>query len=709
MSEHTQMLIVGGGIGGLALALVARQQGYEVQVLEQAPELSEIGAGLQVSANAMWVLEDLGLGAAVRAIGVASEATRFHQLEDGRPVFRTELGVAAARRYGQEFTQIHRADLLGVLADALPSELVRLDSKVVEMREEADRAVVVLSDGSEFSADVVVGADGIKSRVRDYVAGVVEPEFTGMLGWRAMLTRAQVHDLGIDHSCDCWLGSGRSVVTYWLRRGELFNIIGFVPAAEVHRESWSDLGDAEELRASFAGSCELVERILGKVDTAFLTGVYYHQPAENWSRGRFVLVGDAAHATVPYLAQGACQAIEDAAVLPRLLRRHDGDHAAAFAEFEARRKPRTSRVQSVARSAERWWHEADPVQIAARDGMYRGITRLDPLGETVWSWLYEHDPITALDRPIGDTRGLSTARPGLAMARPQSQRAADAWRSAFSPEDHAGGWRGLRAGYERFLIGLDSRPVAASPVPPGLMVEGPEDGPVVLHVHGGGFMFGSARSSLGLAERIGRAIGGKVLTADYRLAPEHAYPAALEDVVAAYEWLLTEGVDPTRLIVTGESAGGGVALAAVRAVLDRGLPAPAAIWLLSPMADLALGAASIDEQDGCDPGVDRDLLTMMSGAYAQGRDPAEPALSPVHGSFAGFPPILLHAADNEALRDDSIRLRDAVRAAGGTAELHLVDDSVHIFAIFDYLPETRTALADLRSFVAAHVHDRTRA
>lgn len=699
-----RVVVVGAGIGGLTAALAAHQQGFDVQVIEQADELAEIGAGLQVSANAMWVLEDLGLADDVRSAGVKAQSIRFHRLDDGSPIFRTELGEHAERRYRQPFIQIHRADLLSILARALPAGMVRLGARVVELREDEDGAVVELANGEEVRGDVVIGADGIHSRIREYVAGPTAADFSGTLGWRALLTREQVEDLGLDHSCDCWLGPGRSVVTYWLRAGDLFNVIGFVPASEVHRESWSELGDAEEMRRSFTGVCETVDSLLARIGEAFVTGVYHHHPAEQWYSGRFVMLGDAAHATAPYLAQGACQAIEDAAVLARLLQRHRDERPRALGEYEARRKPRTTKVQSVARGSERWWHETDPVRMTARDGMFRGVTRIDPLTETVSGWIYDHNPITALGRPAGETTGLATARSGFQLQRSVAQRAAESWRHAFTPEEHARGWVGLRSGYQRYLAELPGAGTVAeaSEVPPGLLIGVTElgAGPVALHVHGGGFMFGSARSSLGLATRIGEAIDGNVLVAEYRLAPEHPFPAALEDVLAAYRWLLDQGVSASQIVLTGESAGGGLALTCVAELIRLGEPIPAGVWALSPMTDLTLTSPSIDKRAGEDPAVDRDTLTAMSGAYAQGHDPADPRISPLFADLSDFPPVLLHAADNEALRDDAVRFTDAMLAAERTVQLTLVPDSVHIWAIFDYLPETDEALQALRRSTA---------
>src|SRR4051812_22909516 len=699
-------IVVGAGIGGLATALSLRGQGIDVEVVEQARELSEIGAGLQLASNAIRVLDDLALTDRLAEVGVAARGVRFPDLSSNELVFQTPLGEQAAERYGRPFYQVHRADLLGVLADALPADRLRLGAKVTGVEQDEDGATVVLADGARITGDVVIGADGIHSYVREWMLGPENPRFAGVLGWRAVLSREQVEDLGLDHSCDCGLGAGRSVVTYWLRRGELFNVIGFVPAEEVHRESWTDSGDVGEMRESFAGSNPLVSRLMDKVESAFITGVYFHDPAPRWTRGRVTLLGDAAHATQPYLAQGACQAIEDAAVVARLVRRRgDGDIPGALTEYEQRRRPRTTKVQAVARAAERFWHESDPEQIRARNGRFRGLVRIDPLTETVWGWLYHHDAIASLARPAEESQGLATAHDAARMKRPESQRAADLWRAAFTPEDHAGGWRGLRAAYDRFLE-------TNAPAPPDAKVAevdaggvralwvGDGDGPTVLHVHGGGFMFGSARGAVGLADRIAHVLGGRVLAVDYRLAPEHPYPAALDDVLAAFAWL-AEQQDASQLILSGESVGGGLALSAALALRDHGRPLPVSIYAMSPVADLEIAGLSVDERKGEDPVVDRDLLTEMSAAYLQGHDPRDPLASPIHADFTGLPPLLIHASACEALVDDARRVHDVARAAGVDVQLRLFEDTVHVFAVLGFLPEADEALSDFAAFVGA--------
>jgi salicylate hydroxylase len=225
---------------------------------------------------------------------------------------------------------------------------------------------------------------------------------------------------------------------------------------------------------------------------------------------------------------------------------------------------------------------------------------------------------------------------------------------------------------------------------------------VVLYLHGGGYMLGSAQTGVELAARLAGAVGGTALAVAYRLAPEHAFPAALDDAVAAYRALLADDdVAAGRVVVAGDSAGGGLAVATALRARDEGLPQPRAIYAMSPFADLSLGSPSIDAREGADPAVSRDLLTDMSGSYLQGHDPRDPLASPVHGDLSGIAPLLVHAAAGEALADDARRLADAARAAGVTCELELFDDAVHAFGLFADAPDTDAALHAFGRFVAA--------
>ena len=470
------------------------------------------------------------------------------------------------------------------------------------------------------------------------------------------------------------------------------------------RESWTQSGDVEDFRRSFRGTAPEVEALVDSVESAFITGVYDRDPLPHWTVGRVTLLGDAGHPLAPYLAQGACQALEDAAVLAGRLRgRSAAEVPAALAEYEAVRHPRTTKGQVVARAAERFWHEKDPVQIAARNGRFRGISRIDPLTETVWSWLYDYDPLAAAYGGASRATGVATARAEHGLERPEAQAVYELWRDALRPVDHAGGWRGLRAGYERFLTtacplpdGVPVRHVDAGGVP--ALEVGDGSGPVVLHLHGGGFMLGSAATGAELGARLADAVAGTALVVDYRLAPEHAFPAALDDVLTSYRWLLEQGTDPGRVLFTGDSAGGALAVSAALRARDEGLPLPGGVYAMSPLADLALTSRSIDAREGTDPAVNRDLLTDMSGSYLQGADPVAPLASPVYADFAGAPPLLVHAAEGEALLDDAVRLVARADATGGRARLRVFEDTVHAFPLFPQAPDTEAALAELRAF-----------
>lgn len=236
---------------------------------------------------------------------------------------------------------------------------------------------------------------------------------------------------------------------------------------------------------------------------------------------------------------------------------------------------------------------------------------------------------------------------------------------------------------------------------PGKWVSVPESGgTVILHLHAGGYLIGSSQSHRDMAARIAAAAGARVFLADYRLAPENPYPAALDDALAAYRGLLDDGVDPADLIVSGDSAGGGLALATLVALRDAGDRLPAAGVLLSPWADLALTGDSMTTNESIDPLVNRELLGQMATGYLGDRDPADPLASPLYADLAGLPPLLLQVGSSEVLEDDAVRIADKVLTSGGDATLQVGYEMVHVFQMFaDQLPEARTAVNQIGSFV----------
>ncbi|MBY8821528.1 alpha/beta hydrolase fold domain-containing protein [Sphingomonas colocasiae] len=697
-------LIAGGGVAGLTAALALLREGIDVQLFERAPEMSEIGAGIQMSPNGTRILDHLGLLDAFRERAVATERLDFHDLETGSPVYTVPLGAGAAERYGQTFYQCHRADLLQVMVDRLPPNIVSLGADIVGVGQDGDRAWLKTADGVRHWGDVVLACDGIHSVVRDRVFNAVPLRDSGLSAWRALIPWEIARDFGIGHISAAWFGKARAAVAYWVRPGELFNLVGIVTATEVNAESWTRRGAVTALRKSFDGCNPVLRRIVDSVDDAFLTGFMHRSALESYVSGRIALVGDAAHAMLPFLAQGGVQAMEDAVTLARLLAKHGaGDVAGAMAAYDALRRPRANLVQSTATAMASLWTIGDEQQIRMRNGRFRGIMRIDPYAETIWGWLYGHDAVAAADARIVD------APPPPALDRDVARHAFEICSTFITPEDHERGIPGLRDAYNRLLArfpatpGTQVTPVSCNGVS-CLIVSDPSASEElrVMHFHGGGYVVGSAEGAVEYAGRLSRASGHSVLVVDYRLAPEHPFPAAVEDAGAAYAWLCEQHEAP--ILISGESAGGGLAVILGLRVRDEGVQrAPAGYYLLSPYTDLEITGASVDEAKGRDPLANRDLLVALSGAYLQGHDPCDPMASPIHADLTGLAPMLIGCSAVEALRGDSERLFAVAQANGVPSRLLVYPDTLHIFALFPFLPEADEWLGELPAFAnAAH-------
>lgn len=700
-------IIVGAGIGGLSAALLFRKAGIDVTLLEQASELREVGAGVQISSNGTVALRELGVLDAVDAVAVRAASFQVLHFETGELIADFPLGQPARERYGERFYQVHRADLLDILAAALPGDILRTGARVEEIRQDADGVTAILASGEEVKGDLLVGADGIHSVVRKSLGIDVEPAFSGKLVWRALVPAERITECAFEERFYGHTGRDRMVWGYWVRPKTLFNFGGVVPATEIHRESWTETGDLDQMRASFRDSNPRLKVLIDAVDEAFIFGLYDRDPLERWTFGRVTLLGDAAHAMLPYLAQGACQSLEDSVVLAECLKRH-GNSAVedALQDYEIRRRPRTTKVQLAARAASIFWLENDPEQIRARDGRMRGLSQIDPLGTTLWKWLYGYDPLKQAQAKeiVPDKRGIRRA---YDEDTPEQKRAWNMWHDLFSNEDEAGGLIGLRKGYDRFFgqwrPNDDTRvtevPLGAAS---GLWVEpaGVDSRRVVMHLHGGGYCFGSAKCSVEYAERLAGATDAKCLVVEYRLAPEHPFPAALEDAVAAYKMLLAEH-RPADILISGESAGAGLAVATTMALRDEGIELPGGIFALSPFVDCTLASDSIDRRDGEDPIVERDTLTYMVTGYFQAHDLKDPLVSPIFGDFTGLPPLLIQAGEKEVLVEEATRLADRAKAAGVPVTLELYDERLHIFSMFPFLPNAEKALRSVGEFAAA--------
>jgi len=350
MAARLNIAIVGGGIGGLFAANALLARGLRVTVYEQAAAIGEVGAGVYVTPNAVRHLEGVGLGGAVERWGarVGPESAYFRH--DGTPVAPVQVTDAAGWNacFG-----MHRADYVGFLAAHLPAGIIRTGRHAVGFGQTSETARVTFADGSVAKADVVVGADGIHSELRPHVFPPgfppAAPVFHGTISYRGLVPRERLPDWPIDR-WQMWAGPKKHFLVFPVRRGEMVNYVGFVPADEEMKESWSAPGDPEVLRREFHGWDPRIGQVLEQVDKTFRWALYDREPLQTWTKGRLTLLGDAAHPMLPHLGQGANQAIEDGMALATLLEHADAASApACLLAYERLRRKRVAEVQLGAR------------------------------------------------------------------------------------------------------------------------------------------------------------------------------------------------------------------------------------------------------------------------------------------------------------------------------------------------------------------------
>ncbi len=381
-----RIAVVGGGIGGLAAAASLRAVGLDdVVVFEQSGTLGEVGAGIQLSPNATRLLLRLGLGDALDAVAVRPTHVEQRRWADGALLATMPLGEGVADAFGAPYLHVHRADLVDLLRTAVPPSCVRLGARVVGATPEGD---VTLADGTTERFHAVVGADGIHSAVRGAIGAVDRPRFSGNVAYRGLLPADAVADLGVTHTSSLWMGPDAHLVHYFLRRGDLFNIVAIVADQTWAEESWTAPGDVGALLDAFDGWHPTVRAMLGRLRAVHRWALHDRDPLPAWSAGCVTLLGDACHPMLPYLAQGGAQAIEDAACLAVGLATSSGDVPAALARYEELRRPRTSRVQGGARQASVTYHLHDGPEQAARDAAL-AAPLASPWGRI--AWLYGHD------------------------------------------------------------------------------------------------------------------------------------------------------------------------------------------------------------------------------------------------------------------------------------------------------------------------------
>lgn len=356
---HSSAIVAGGGIGGLTAALSLSQAGISVRVLEQAPQFSEAGAGIQISPNSSRVLHSLGLEAALRARGFLPEATEIRGWRNGQLISRSPLGADVVSRYGFPYYHVHRADLLNVLLTAAQADpRIELEtSQQVQGFESGDRCVQVRTGTATHEASLLVGADGIHSQVRNALFGAEAATFTGNVAWRALVPTASLPEGLIKPVTGVWWGPGKHFVHYFVSGGKWVNCVCVVEKDGWDLESWTERGDRAELKEAFAGWHDDVQTLIDHMDPnhCYRWALYDRPPLKHWSRDRVTLLGDACHPTLPFMAQGAAMAIEDAAVLAQCVSQPI-PVPTALERYESLRKERTAQVQRGSRRNARVFH-----------------------------------------------------------------------------------------------------------------------------------------------------------------------------------------------------------------------------------------------------------------------------------------------------------------------------------------------------------------
>jgi len=386
-----RILIVGAGIGGLTAALALLRDGHDVQVYEQAPALAELGAGVQISANGSRVLFALGLEAPIRQVWCEPAGKEIRLWNTGETWKLFDLGAESVARYGAPYFMIHRADLHRVLIEAVQErapDTIHLDKRVTGFDDDGTSVTLHLANGEHVTGDALIGSDGVHSRIRNILIGDDRPQFTGCMAWRGLVPVEKLaahmrRNVGVN-----WVGPGGHVINYQLRCGELFNFVGVVEG-DWRVESWTEKGSPEECAADFPGWHDDIHAIIRNIEQPYKWALLGRAPLSRFSYGLATLLGDAAHPTLPMLAQGANMAIEDGMVLARCLNAYH-DIETALARYDAVRVERTARLVQGANDMARRFHNPALAEAAGAKA-YIDTQWNEQTVKQRYDWIFQYD------------------------------------------------------------------------------------------------------------------------------------------------------------------------------------------------------------------------------------------------------------------------------------------------------------------------------
>ncbi|AGH42925.1 FAD-dependent monooxygenase [Paraglaciecola psychrophila] len=371
-----KIVIAGAGIGGLCAALALAKHGFDVAIYEQSSHLGEVGAGLQLSPNAIHVLQALGIADKVKAKAFRPKSAVMRHYQTGKTYFTVPLADTATQKYGADYLHVHRADLHRTLLDACQSMEVsiHLGQAVESYQHDFQNLTIHLANGESLKAGVLIGADGIKSKVQACMLGQTSAEFTGQVAWRGVVEVKKLPYELIKPNANLWVGPGKHFVSYYLRGGDLVNFVAVQERTDWQKESWNEPGDINELRQTFDGWHPEVTKLLAATESCFLWALFDRQPLNQWTDSNVALLGDACHPMLPFLAQGAAMAIEDSYALAHCLA-SDTDTHTALQTYQNIRLPRSRDIQLNARKNAALYHMSSPIE-EAKLAVLSGLSKL---------------------------------------------------------------------------------------------------------------------------------------------------------------------------------------------------------------------------------------------------------------------------------------------------------------------------------------------